>query len=118
MNLYLIGFMASGKSTLGRFLSEYTGRSFRDLDRLIEERAGRSIREIFAGESQVARRADRSRWSLRHQPPGDGTAGEQLTAGLRYRSGGSDIDLDRIAAVVENGQVTSAETLDIDPRLA
>lgn len=54
MNLYLVGFMASGKSTLGRFLSEYTGRSFRDLDRLIEERAGRSIREIFAGEGEDA----------------------------------------------------------------
>ena len=54
MNLYLVGFMASGKSTLGRFLSEYTGRSFRDLDRLIEERAGRSIREIFADEGEAA----------------------------------------------------------------
>ena len=74
--------------------------------------------EIFAGESQVARRADHARRGFRHRTPGDGTAGKQLTAGLRYRSGGRNIDLDRSAAVVEDGQVASAETLDIDPRLA
>ncbi len=57
MNLYLVGFMASGKSTLGRFLSDYSGRSFRDLDRIIETEAGLSIREIFAAEGEDAFRA-------------------------------------------------------------
>jgi shikimate kinase len=53
MNLYLVGFMASGKSTLGRFLSEYSGRSFRDLDRIIESEANLSIREIFEAEGEA-----------------------------------------------------------------
>jgi shikimate kinase len=57
MNLYLVGFMASGKSTLGRFLSEYSGRSFRDLDRIIEAEAGMPIREIFAKEGESTFRA-------------------------------------------------------------
>jgi len=53
MNLYLVGFMASGKSTLGRYLSDYSGRSFRDLDRVVEREAGMSIREIFRREGEV-----------------------------------------------------------------
>jgi len=52
MNLYLVGFMASGKSTLGRYLSEYSGRSFRDLDRVVEKKAGMPIREIFDREGE------------------------------------------------------------------
>ncbi|MDP6669980.1 MAG: shikimate kinase [Candidatus Krumholzibacteria bacterium] len=52
MNLYLTGFMASGKSTLGDYLSEYSGRSFRDLDRCIVQRAGQSVREIFESEGE------------------------------------------------------------------
>ena len=46
-NIALIGFMGSGKSTVGKRLARRLGREFVELDRLIEERAGKSIAEIF-----------------------------------------------------------------------
>ncbi|MBP8081934.1 MAG: hypothetical protein KAZ87_01900 [Spirochaetes bacterium] len=44
----LIGFMGSGKSTVGKLLADKTGRDFYDIDALIEKRAGKSINEIFS----------------------------------------------------------------------
>ncbi len=48
----LIGFMGSGKSTVGRLLARALGYRFLDLDALIERRAGRPIRRIFAEEGE------------------------------------------------------------------
>ena len=48
MNIVLIGMPGSGKSTIGRALSQLTGKSFVDMDDAIEEKAGISIPEIFA----------------------------------------------------------------------
>jgi shikimate kinase len=47
MNVVLIGFRGSGKSTVGRALAERLGREFIDCDDVLEKRAGISIREIF-----------------------------------------------------------------------
>ena len=47
MNIYLIGMMGSGKSTVGKTLSEKIQKSFIDLDSEIEKAAGKSISEIF-----------------------------------------------------------------------
>ena len=47
MNIYLIGMMGSGKSTLGKTLSEKIQKPFVDLDSEIEKAAGKSISEIF-----------------------------------------------------------------------
>jgi len=46
-NLYLIGFMASGKTTVGRKLAEKSHRRFFDTDEIIAMKAGQSIAEIF-----------------------------------------------------------------------
>lgn len=46
-NLILIGFMGSGKTTIGRKLSYRLRMPVEDTDKLIERREGRSIREIF-----------------------------------------------------------------------
>jgi len=46
-NITLIGFMAVGKSAVGRNLAKRLGRRFVDLDRLIEKSAGMKVREIF-----------------------------------------------------------------------
>ena len=46
-NLVLIGFMGSGKSSVGRRLSGLTGHRFLDVDELITQAEGRSIPEIF-----------------------------------------------------------------------
>jgi shikimate kinase len=45
--LYLIGFMGSGKSAVGRLLAEELGWSFADIDEDIENAQGISIAEIF-----------------------------------------------------------------------
>lgn len=45
--IFLIGFMGSGKSTLGAQLSRRINYQFLDMDRLIEETAEMSIPEIF-----------------------------------------------------------------------
>ncbi|MFQ5676986.1 MAG: shikimate kinase, partial [bacterium] len=46
-NLYLVGFMGAGKSTVGRVLAKRLEREFLDTDRLIEEDEGKSISIIF-----------------------------------------------------------------------
>lgn len=43
----LIGFMATGKTTVGQALAKETGYTFVDTDEAIEESAGKTIPEIF-----------------------------------------------------------------------
>lgn len=47
-NIVITGFMGTGKSSVGRLVAERLGRSFVDMDLLIEEREECSIAEIFA----------------------------------------------------------------------
>src|SRR5437762_13027639 len=53
-NIVLVGFMGSGKSTVGRMLARQLRFRFLDTDKLVEERAGMSIPEVFEkhGEAQ------------------------------------------------------------------
>lgn len=51
-NIVLVGFMGTGKTTVGRLLAEQTGMPLVDMDTLIEERAGKTINEIFAEEGE------------------------------------------------------------------
>ncbi len=44
----IVGYMGSGKTTLGRLIARATGREFVDLDRAITKRAGKEISAIFA----------------------------------------------------------------------
>ena len=57
MRIFLTGFMASGKSAVGRQMSRDSGVDFLDLDRRIEENAGMRIPQIFetSGESEFRR---------------------------------------------------------------
>ncbi len=57
MKIFLVGYMASGKSRYGRTLAEEKGLRFIDLDHYIEDREHRTIREIFAtfGEEEFRR---------------------------------------------------------------
>jgi shikimate kinase len=50
MNLVLIGYRCSGKTSVGELLAAKLGRDFVDLDRLLEEEAGRPIQELVAAE--------------------------------------------------------------------
>lgn len=56
-NVILCGFMATGKSTVGKQLAEAMGYRFLDMDALIEEETGIPIPEIFATQGEPAFRA-------------------------------------------------------------
>lgn len=47
-NIFLVGYMAAGKTTLGKYAARRLGREFIDLDRYIESRFMRSISELFS----------------------------------------------------------------------
>lgn len=53
-SIALIGFMATGKSTIGKALAEFLGNDFRfiETDQLIVEMAGKSIPRIFEEEGE------------------------------------------------------------------
>ena len=57
LNLYLVGMMGAGKSSVGRPLAEALGYRFLDADAVVEQAAGRSIAAIFAEEGEEAFRA-------------------------------------------------------------
>ena len=52
-HVLLVGFMGSGKSSVGRALATRLGLAFIDLDERIEDEAKRTIPEIFATESEM-----------------------------------------------------------------
>ena len=52
VNVYLIGMMGSGKSTIGKILAQKLNYRFFDTDVLIEKVAQRTIPEIFATEGE------------------------------------------------------------------
>jgi shikimate kinase len=47
VNLYLVGMMGVGKTTVGKLLAEEIGYRFVDTDEVIVKAAGKSINEIF-----------------------------------------------------------------------
>lgn len=57
MTLFIIGYMASGKTTFGRALARRTGLHHIDLDFYIEQRFHASVKEIFdsKGEAEFRR---------------------------------------------------------------
>lgn len=53
-NIYLSGFMGTGKSTIGKVLAKRLKRKFIDADAVIARKAGRSIAEIFKSRGERA----------------------------------------------------------------
>lgn len=54
VNLYLIGMMGVGKTTVGRLLAQELGYGFVDTDDVIVKAVGKSINEIFTDEGEAA----------------------------------------------------------------
>ena len=54
MKIYLIGFMGSGKTTIGRYLAKELGFDFVDTDRFIEMQQEMTIAEIFSQHGESA----------------------------------------------------------------
>jgi shikimate kinase len=55
--IFLVGFMGSGKSTLGPILANTLGYDSYDIDKLIEKKAGKKIVDIFREDGEPAFRA-------------------------------------------------------------
>lgn len=53
-NIILTGFMATGKTTVGKLMAEQLGYEFVDTDELIVKRCGMSIAEIFREKGEAA----------------------------------------------------------------
>ena len=56
-NLYLVGFMGTGKTTVGRTVAMRLGYAFLDSDHEIERQQGRTVAQIFADKGEAAFRA-------------------------------------------------------------
>ncbi len=51
--IFLIGYMGSGKSTIGKLLAEKLGYSFIDMDTHIEEKHFKTVSQIFAEKGET-----------------------------------------------------------------
>jgi len=54
VNLALIGFMGTGKSSVGRLVAEQLHFDYLDTDELIQSRAGRTITDIFDADGEAS----------------------------------------------------------------
>jgi shikimate kinase len=111
LNLVLIGFRATGKTSVGRRLAALLNRSFVDLDQVLVEEAGQTIAEIVAQEGwQEFRRRERdlvARYG--------GRQGRVLATG-----GGVILDPENVRILRKNGIVIwlTADPETIQSRLA
>ena len=53
MKIYLIGYMGSGKSTLGRILAQEQKMNFIDFDDYLEQKEGKKIKDIFEEKGEI-----------------------------------------------------------------
>lgn len=51
--IILIGYMGSGKTTIGKLLSDNMGVPFYDLDTIIENKEGKSVSDIFSEKGEI-----------------------------------------------------------------
>src|SRR5512141_2997972 len=94
-NIILSGFMATGKSTVGRRLAIVLGYDFLDLDTLIAAEAGMPISQIFSSQGEAAFRGLEARMAER--------AGSR--AGCVIATGGGTIVNPRNLEVLRRGGV-------------
>jgi shikimate kinase len=57
VNIALIGFMGTGKTSVGRLVAEQLHFDYLDTDEMIQSATGKTIAEIFSRDSEVAFRA-------------------------------------------------------------
>ena len=107
-NIILTGFMATGKSSVGRRLAVMLGYDFLDLDTLIAAEAGMPISQIFATQGEAAFRALESRMV-------DRVAGRQ---GCVVATGGGTIVNQRNLETLKRSGVVVTLTADPDTLVA
>ena len=80
-NIILVGFMATGKSHVGRIIARLTGRRMADLDEEIVRRAGKPIHRIFSEDGEAVFRAMERHAALTLCTPDDTGCGKVIAAG-------------------------------------
>lgn len=93
-NIVLIGFMGTGKSTVGKILARRSGRTWVDIDLRVEEAKKMKVADIFEKEGEASFRSlekDMIRQVAR-------TANQVITTG-----GGAVLDADNLRALQNNG---------------
>jgi len=70
VNLYLVGFMGTGKTTVGRAVAHRLGFALLDSDQEIERLRGKTIADIFAQEGEPAFRVMEREFVERGHPTG------------------------------------------------
>lgn len=106
MRIYLTGFMASGKSTVGPRAAARLGSVFWDLDRLIRAHEGRSIPAIFEEDGEATFRARETEFLHRTREV------DELVVAL---GGGALVDEDNRAFAAAHGRIVY---LEVDPDTA
>ena len=104
-NLWLVGMMCSGKTTVGGRASEARAAPFFDVDRLVELRAGKSVVDIFRQDGEAAfRRLEAAEIRrLADDSPGGGSSGG---GGMVVSTGGGTVLDDRnVEAMRRTGAV-------------
>jgi shikimate kinase len=96
MNIVLIGYRGSGKSSIGKRLASNLWMDFVDTDTLIIERAGKSIREIFEAEGEAGFRQREAEVIAEVA----GRDNRVIAAG-----GGAILRSENVAALKKNGKV-------------
>jgi shikimate kinase len=96
VNLALIGFMGTGKTSVGRVVAEQLHFEFLDTDDLIQTRTGRTIADIFARDGEPAFRA------LERQTVGE-LAGRHKT--VIATGGGLPANVENLAALKQHALV-------------
>ena len=51
-NIYLVGFMGTGKTFVGKILAQKLNKKFIEMDEVIEEKAGKKIADIFKDQGE------------------------------------------------------------------
>jgi len=95
-NIFLVGMMGAGKSTIGKALARHLGREFLDSDRVLAERTGVPVATIFEIEGEAGFRR-RERAVIAELARGDG----QVVA----TGGGSILAEENRCAMRESGTV-------------
>ena len=99
-NLVLIGFMGTGKSSVGKALAKKTGRTLLDVDQHIEEVQKRRIADIFENDGEVAfRKIEKS--AIR-----EASGGKNL---IITTGGGAVLDAENLEALKANGILVALE---------